>query len=106
MDIVFGVKYLHSMNIIHRDLKPDNCLFDCNNRMKIADFGVSKRNSNQNPEFQTLCGTPLYMAPEVFLDEPYDKTVDIWSLGVMFYEMAMYEVPFKAVVSNCTSGLI
>lgn len=76
MDVVVGVKFLHSKAIIHRDLKPDNILVDTNHRLKIADFGVAKLNSSQAADYHTAIGTYTYMAPEVYLHQPYDRTVD------------------------------
>lgn len=76
MDVAVAVKYLHSKAIIHRDLKPDNILVDNNHRLKIADFGVAKLNSSQMADYYTAIGTYTYMAPEVYLHQPYDKTVD------------------------------
>lgn len=78
MDIVAGVWYLHSSGIIHRDLKPENILLDENHRLKIADFGVSKFLSADasKPQYQTCTGTIIYMAPEVFLHKPYDRSAD------------------------------
>lgn len=99
MDILSGVEYLHSKAIIHRDLKPENVLVGDNFRLKIGDFGIAKLLSDLNPENHSVVGTLLYMAPEVYLHEPYDKTVDVWALGVMLYEMAMMEYPFSKAVS-------
>lgn len=76
MDVAVGVKFLHSKAIIHRDLKPDNILVDTKHRLKIADFGVAKLNSSQMADFYTAIGTYTYMAPEVYLHQPYDKSVD------------------------------
>lgn len=98
MDIAFGLKHLHSKGIIHRDLKPENILIDENNRLKLADFGISKF-ASQKADFHTAIGTWLYMAPEVFLHQAYDKSVDVWGLGIIFYEMAMLKYPFSKAVS-------
>lgn len=76
MDILNGVKHLHSVGIIHRDLKPENILVNENHRLKIADFGVSKLLLDNNPGHHTATGTITYMAPEVYLEQPYDKSVD------------------------------
>lgn len=76
MDVVNGLKYLHSRGIIHRDLKPENVLVDEDHRLKIADFGVSKPLLDNNPDYHTAVGTIPYMAPEVYLHQPYDKSVD------------------------------
>lgn len=76
MDVAVAVKFLHSKSIIHRDLKPDNILVDYNHRLKIADFGVAKLHSSQMADYQTAIGTLIYMAPEVYMHQPYDRTVD------------------------------
>lgn len=99
MDIVSGVKYLHSKGIIHRDLKPENILADENSRLKLADFGISKLMPHDEADFQTSVGTVTYMAPEVYLHQPYDKSVDVWALGIIFFEMAMLNYPFSQSVS-------
>ncbi len=80
------LNYVHSKGIIHRDLKPENILF-CNPEkldIKIIDFGLSTFISRGN--FET-CGTPGYVAPEVLTEKYYDFKVDIFSIGVMIYEM-------------------
>lgn len=94
-----GVKALHENNIIHRDLKPDNILLDGNRKMKIADFGISKVRSKlvAGAVKQTMIGTKVYMAPEVMKGVPYDESVDIWSLGIVFYEMMTLKHPYGSV---------
>lgn len=93
-DLLMGVNYLHIRNIIHRDLKPENVLLDWNFRVKIADFGVSKIFPGTDHNTALTDGTPLYMAPELFHNYPYNYKSDVWSLGVIFYEMATLELPF------------
>ena len=80
---------------MHRDLKPDNILLH-NGRIKIADFGFSKYLRSPTDLAQTMLGSPIYMAPEVLNGEPYTMKADIWSLGVVLYEMAFGECPFKS----------
>jgi serine/threonine protein kinase len=98
--IIYAIKYLDSKNIIHRDLKPANMLFtEDMATIKIIDFGFSRKNiENNNPLMETICGSPLYMAPEIMLTKKYDKSIDIWSLGSILYQLFLGEPPY----SKCT----
>ena len=92
--IVNAIKFLHKNNIIHRDIKPENILLDNKYNCKLCDFGWSvilKDNSSRN----TFCGTIEYMAPEIINNEQYDKSIDIWSLGVLLFEMIHGFNPFE-----------
>jgi len=95
--LVEGVDYLHSKGIAHRDLKPENLLCSENNEgvvIKIADFGLSKAFSNGSV-LDTHCGTPDYAAPEVLrMEGSYDKSVDLWSMGVITYVVLCGFPPF------------
>jgi len=96
--IVNGVKYLHSLGIAHRDLKPENLLCSSgdvrNMQIKIADFGLSKIFAG-GQQLETSCGTPDYAAPEVLTGEhAYDKSVDLWSVGVITYVLLSGYPPF------------
>uniref|UniRef100_A0A182NHF7 non-specific serine/threonine protein kinase n=1 Tax=Anopheles dirus TaxID=7168 RepID=A0A182NHF7_9DIPT len=92
-DIAEGLVYLHQRNVIHRDLKPANVLICMDNRLKLADFGVSKI-MHADDLNRTIVGTPLYMAPEVARGKDYDYKSDVWALGIIFYEMCMLKHPF------------
>lgn len=86
-EICVAVKYLHDLNIAHRDLKPENLLYTTpatNARLKLTDFGFAKETFCKDT-LQTPCYTPYYVAPEVLGPEKYDKSCDIWSLGVIMY---------------------
>jgi len=95
--IISAVEYLHEKGIAHRDLKPENLLSSGNEEqelIKIADFGFSK-DFNED-KLQTSCGSPGYVAPEVLTSESYDKSVDMWSIGVIIYILLCGYPPFYA----------
>ncbi|KAF7271557.1 hypothetical protein GWI33_015586 [Rhynchophorus ferrugineus] len=95
-EICVAVKYLHDINIAHRDLKPENLLYSKKGVMgvlKLTDFGFAKETINKGT-LQTPCYTPYYVAPEVLGPEKYDKSCDIWSLGVIMYILLCGFPPF------------
>lgn len=87
-----AIKHMQSHKVMHRDIKPENVVID-NGFVKLCDFGwaVCKGNSLRS----TFCGTPLYVSPEVLKGELYDEKSDLWSLGMLAYEMLVGELPFK-----------
>ncbi|CAG8651095.1 9647_t:CDS:2, partial [Scutellospora calospora] len=93
------IKYLHDHRIAHRDLKPENILMSsaANLEVKISDFGLSKLLGPEHSLMKTLCGTRLYVAPEVIARTPnrsYGRAVDMWSLGVILYVCLCGNLPF------------
>ena len=85
---------LYNENILHRDLKPTNILFH-NGVVKLADFGFCKELLKENDMTQTMVGSPIYMAPEVLKGMIYDIRADIWSLGVILFEMLYGLCPYE-----------
>ncbi|XP_058055341.1 mitogen-activated protein kinase kinase kinase 10 [Anopheles bellator] len=97
--IALGMQYLHSHKIIHRDLKSPNILIGDNDVIKISDFGTS-REWNEISTKMSFAGTVAWMAPEVIRNEPCNEKVDIWSYGVVLWELLTGEVPYKNVDSS------
>jgi len=98
--ILDAIKHCHEQGIAHRDLKPENLLLGDGKKdfIKIADFGLSKEFGTDI--LVTSCGTPDYVAPEVLSGEPYDMSVDIWSIGVITYVLLCGYPPFYGEVQK------
>jgi len=95
-EIIVAVSYLHCVkHIAHRDLNPRNILISNNDSIKLADFGLSKQFTDSNQLLSTLCGTPQYFAPEMVKGKPYTKAADIWSLGVLLFQILTGFLPFQ-----------
>jgi serine/threonine-protein kinase ULK/ATG1 len=92
--LVEAFRILTASNIMHRDLKPSNIMLH-NGAVKLGDFGFCKSLESQRDLAQTMLGSPIYMAPEVLRGEIYTVKADIWSLGVVVYEMAFGFCPFQ-----------
>lgn len=103
LGIADALKYLHDRNIIFRDLKPDNVGFDAKGVVKLIDFGLAKelKSQDRNSDGTYLAtgntGSRRYMAPEVAMHAPYDRSVDVYSLGTMLWEMVSLEKPFSGI---------
>uniref|UniRef100_A0A8C4EYB4 non-specific serine/threonine protein kinase n=1 Tax=Dicentrarchus labrax TaxID=13489 RepID=A0A8C4EYB4_DICLA len=102
--IAAAMRILNSKGIIHRDLKPQNILLSyvgrkksniSGIRIKIADFGFA-RYLQSNMMAATLCGSPMYMAPEVIMSQNYDAKADLWSIGTVIYQCLVGKPPFQA----------
>lgn len=94
VQVLAGLKVLHSLHILHRDLKSANVFLFKNSVAKLGDLNVSKVARKGLGHTQT--GTPYYASPEVWRDKPYDKKSDMWSLGCVLYEMIALRPPFAA----------
>ncbi|KAL5704430.1 hypothetical protein ACHQM5_022864 [Ranunculus cassubicifolius] len=93
-DLMSAVKYCHEKGVVHRDIKPENVLFTESKTLKLADFGEACRYF-EGKKLMAEVGTPAYTAPEVLSGRGYTDKVDIWSAGVVLYELLTGEVPFE-----------
>ena len=91
--VTLGLQYMQKKHYVYRDLKPENLLVARDGYVKIADFGFAKRLAPGKKTY-TLCGTPEYMAPELFKQSGHDRGVDWWALGILAYEMVLGSPPF------------
>lgn len=93
--IAAGLDYAHSKGVVHRDVKPANVLLTAERQVKITDFGIARMGSSNLTQDGQLLGTPNYMAPEQIKGEETDHRADVFSLGVLCYEMLTCEKPFR-----------
>lgn len=92
--LVSALAYLHKQRIIHRDMKPQNILITAKGSLKLCDFGFARALSYTTLFLNSIKGTPLYMAPELVQEQQYDEKIDVWSLGIILYELYYGQPPF------------
>jgi serine/threonine protein kinase len=88
-----ALKYLRSKNVLHRDIKPHNLLINEDNELKVSDFGLSTLLDNDKLT-DTVCGSPIYMAPEVIKSNIYGVKSDLWSIGIILYQLIYLKHPY------------
>jgi len=94
LDIARGMEYIHSQGVIHRDLKPENVLIDQDFHMKIADFGIACEEAYCD-SLADDPGTYRWMAPEMIKHKSYGRRVDVYSFGLILWEMVAGTIPYE-----------
>ena len=94
--ICLAIKHIHAKHIMHRDLKSQNIFLTKTKLVKLGDFGISKNLNCTWEKAKTMIGTPYYLSPELVNNKQYTIKSDIWSLGVLLYEMMALKMPFDA----------
>jgi serine/threonine protein kinase len=102
-ETALALDYAHKNNVIHRDVKPANIMLLKNGKIKVTDFGIAKAVSSSQTKSGVILGTPNYMSPEQINGDPIDGRSDIFSLGVVFFELLNGQLPFQG--KNLTSLL-
>jgi serine/threonine protein kinase len=98
--MICALSQLHEKNIAHRDLKLANVLINDNYDFKLSDFGLSR----DNQFMESYCGSPFAMAPEILLRKKYDVKCDVWSLGIMLYQILFKQLPYN--ISKFGKGIL
>jgi serine/threonine-protein kinase len=93
--LMAGLQYSHDRGVVHRDIKPANIMLTKANELKISDFGIARIESSSMTQAGTVLGTPAYMSPEQFMGQTVDSRTDIYSSGVLLYQLLTGEKPFE-----------
>src|SRR5215469_5343101 len=93
-DLLAGLQFSHERGVVHRDIKPANVMLTSTGQVKIADFGIARIESSSMTQTGTMLGTPAYMSPEQFMGQVVDARTDVYSAGVVLYQLLTGERPF------------
>lgn len=96
VQITLALQHVHNANILHRDLKSQNIFLTSKGVVKLGDFGIAKVLDASDDQARTTIGTPYYLSPEICESRPYGRKSDVWSLGVILFELLALELPFQA----------
>lgn len=97
LGVAYGMAFLHDNQMLHRDLKSLNILLDAENFPKICDFGMARVKSNSSEPMTGEIGTSQWMAPEVLISQKYDEKADVYSYGIILWEMLTGDVPYRGL---------
>src|SRR6201988_1922960 len=98
-DLLTGLQFSHARGVVHRDIKPANIMLTSEGQAKIADFGIARIESSSMTQAGTVLGTPAYMSPEQFMGQVVDARTDLYSSGVLLYQLLTGERPFEGGMS-------
>ena len=93
--MILALKHVHDRRILHRDLKCGNIFLTKSGMIKIGDFGIARVLDKTQDMAATVVGTPYYLSPEIIQSNLYDYKTDVWSLGIILYEMCALQPPFN-----------
>src|SRR5690242_18394225 len=98
-DVLAGLAFSHGHGVVHRDVKPANVMLTSDGQAKLTDFGIARIESSSMTQAGTVLGTPAYMSPEQFTGQVVDARTDIYSAGVLLYQLLTGERPFDGSMS-------
>src|SRR5918995_1751516 len=94
LQILRAARYAHKHGLVHRDIKPHNVLIDQDGRVRVTDFGIARAGTSDMTETGSIMGTAQYLSPEQAQGKPVDARSDLYSIGVLLYELLTGRVPF------------